>query len=95
MQPDIVGYNALGADETLGKVEIGLRSGGKRDFNFLVAKLDELLEVYPLLLAVLAQLADVVDFKTKKYHGVHERLVAIAQVSGQPARRLVDCLAGP
>jgi hypothetical protein len=57
LEPDIIGNGAGRFYKTTGKVKIGLRSRGKRDFNFLVAKLDELVEVNPFLVAVLREVS--------------------------------------
>ena len=80
LQPDVVGDHARGVDELLCEVEVGVSRCREGDFDLFVAELGEHFEVGPLLVAV---------------HGVDEGLVAIAEISGQPAGRLLDGFVGP
>ena len=72
--------NQLGIDEVTHDVEVGLRSGGKANFDFLEADGDQLLEQPQLALAV---------------HGLEQRLIAVAQIGRQPHGRLHQCTARP
>ena len=67
----VVGYLA-GLDQFADEVEVGLARGGEADLDLLVTHPDEQVEHRVL--------ADDV-------HRVDQRLVAVAQVGGQPARR--------
>src|SRR5690606_17661658 len=62
------------------EVEVGLRRGGKTDFDFLETDLDELFEQTQLALHA---------------HGFDQRLVAVAQIGAHPDGWLGDAFAGP
>lgn len=72
LDPDVVGDYARCADEALCEVEVGL--GGRRegDFDFLVAELDEHLEVGPFLLAILRWSALLAGGR-EKVHGASDQ----------------------
>ncbi len=72
--------DAARMDEALNEIEFGRARGGKTDLDFLQAHLDQLVEEAGLLHAV---------------HRVDQRLVAVAHVGRQPARRLGDRLRRP
>ena len=72
--------NVAVLDEGAHKVEVGLRGGGEAHLNLLVAHLDQQLEHGQLAVGV---------------HGVNQRLVAVAQVHGAPARCLLHDLVRP
>ncbi len=67
-------------DQLTHEVKVGLRGGREAYFDFLQAHGDQALEEAHLLLGI---------------HRLDQRLVAIAQVGGQPDRRLVDDLVRP
>ena len=67
-------------DEAAHKVKVGLRCGRKAHLDFLEADAYQLHEQLHLALAV---------------HGLKQRLVAVAQIGGKPARRAGDAAAGP
>ena len=79
LDDDVVG-DVLALDELADEVEVGLRRRREADLDLLVAHGDELLE-HPHL--------------ARGGHRVDERLVAVTQVDGGPARRLGDDLGRP
>lgn len=70
-----VGGNPLLFHKLADHLEIGARGGGESHFDFLEAQAHQFLEQAQLALAV---------------HRLEQRLVAIAQVGGQPDRSLGD-----
>jgi len=73
LDDDVIG-NFAGFDEATDKVEIGGAGGRKSDLDLLDADLDQQIEEALLLFRI---------------HRIDQRLVAVAQIGGQPARRLV------
>ena len=53
LEPNIVRHHARGSNEVSSEVELSIRGGGVRDFNFFVAKANEHLEKSPFLISVL------------------------------------------
>ena len=72
--------NAAFLDQLAHKVEFGLRRGGKADFDLLEAHLHQQVEHAQLACGV---------------HWLDQRLVAVAQVGGQPDRRFRQLRVGP
>ncbi len=72
--------NVAAFDQLADEVEVGLRGGREAHFDFLQTHGHQALEEAHLLLGI---------------HRLDQRLVTVAQVGGQPDRRLVDDLVRP
>ena len=79
LHQDVIG-NAAGIDQAPDEIELGSAGAGEADFDFLEAYLDQQIEEARLLF---------------RAHRIDQRLVAIAQVGGEPAGGLGDGLGGP
>ncbi len=76
---DIVRHQVL-LDDFAHEIEIGLRSCGKSDFDFLEAYLHQHVEHAAFAGAI---------------HGFDQRLISVAQVDAAPGRRRTNDTAGP
>ena len=75
----VLGHQVF-VDEAAHEVEVGLRGGGKAHLDFLEADVHQRLEQLHLARAV---------------HGLEQRLVAVAQVGGEPHGRAGEGVGGP